>query len=130
MLFLAGRTVRPEIIVTCLTMAALWLLAKSAQEKSLWPAALAGIAVGAAISTHPNGAVAAMCGVALLFLVQGISFVKKPQFYVLTLVSILAVLPMVINIVIHDAHVDMKAFGDFSSFIGRAVATFWKAYGI
>jgi 4-amino-4-deoxy-L-arabinose transferase-like glycosyltransferase len=103
MLFLASRTVRPEALVLCFSLLALWLLLKSVQDRKLWPAILAGVAVGAGMSTHPNGAVAALCGLVLLLFFEGWRTLRQPRLYAFAASCALAFLPYLLFVVLNDA---------------------------
>lgn len=82
MVFLSGRTVRPEILVCAFGVLGLWLLLKALQDGTDWPAAVAGIATAAAATSHPNGVIVGLCGVALLTFTQGFSVLRKSSVYV------------------------------------------------
>ncbi len=103
LIFLTSRTVRPDILVTFFTLLALWLLLKSIQEKRLAWTIASGVAIGAAMSSHPNGAVAALCGVLMLLTFEGWQTLRQPRLYLLTLASTLAFLPYVLWAVLSDA---------------------------
>jgi 4-amino-4-deoxy-L-arabinose transferase-like glycosyltransferase len=114
-LFLASRTVRPEILVAFFTLLALWLLLRSIQDGKLWLAALAGIGVGAGMSSHPNGAVAALCGVLLILLFEGRRAFRQPRLYVFAVASAVAFLPYLIWVLVMDA----RTGGESLSALGR-----------
>jgi 4-amino-4-deoxy-L-arabinose transferase-like glycosyltransferase len=120
LIFLTSRTVRPDIMVTFFTLLALWLLLKSIQEKQLAWTIAAGVAVGAAMSTHPNGAVAAICGVLMLLTFEGWQTLRQPRLYLLTLASTLAFLPYVLWAVWSDAANNFAGFrADIATQRGR-----------
>ena len=63
----------------------------------------AGVAIGAGMSTHPNGAVAALCGVLMLLTFEGWQALCRPRLYLLTAASTLAFIPYVAWTLMSDA---------------------------
>ncbi len=66
-IFLAGRSVRPEIFVALCGLLAMLLSLQASKNDSFIRAAFAGLAVGAAMLFHPNGLPLAFGAGALLF---------------------------------------------------------------
>jgi 4-amino-4-deoxy-L-arabinose transferase-like glycosyltransferase len=110
LIFLTGRTVRPEILATFFTVSALWLLLKAVQDGTKWPLVLAGLAVGAGMSSHPNGAVASLCGVALLWFFEGTSFLRRGRLYAFAFFCTLGFLPTVLFFIHNDSAGDFEGF--------------------
>lgn len=108
LIFLTSRTIRPEIMVTFFSILSLWLLLKSIQENKLSWTVAAGLAVGTGMSSHPNGAVAAICGVLMLLTFEGCQMLRKPRLYVLTVASTLAFLPYALWAFLSDASNDFE----------------------
>jgi 4-amino-4-deoxy-L-arabinose transferase-like glycosyltransferase len=120
LIFLTSRTVRPDIMVTFFTLLSLWLLLKSIQEKRLVWTIAAGAAIGAGMSTHPNGAVSPLCGVLMLLTFEGWQALRQPRLYLLTAASTLAFLPYFVWTVMSDAANNFAGIrSDFATQRGR-----------
>jgi 4-amino-4-deoxy-L-arabinose transferase-like glycosyltransferase len=125
LIYLAGRTVRPEILVAFFTLLALWLLWKGLEEGKRWPIVVAGCAVAAGVSSHPNGAVAAACGVALVLSRDRLKGLANRGLYLFAGACFLAFLPTLFWIVWHDAQSGfqgLKGLGSLHSAGGATLA--------
>ena len=91
-LFVAGRTVRPEALVTLTTLLTLWLYHQARERKSLWLTFLASLAAVAAMSLHVAGFAAVLSLGLLLLLELRLSVWKSARAwcFALTVTAVLA----------------------------------------
>ena len=53
--FSASHSARPDLLVTCFLLLALWLVASAKDESPFWKLGFAGLAMGISGDAHPNG---------------------------------------------------------------------------
>lgn len=53
--FSASHSARPDLLVTCFLLLALWLAASATREKPFWRLGVAGLVMGISGDAHPNG---------------------------------------------------------------------------
>jgi len=90
-LFVAGRTVRPEAIETCLMVLTLWLYHLSRERKSLLFTFLASLAGAAAMAFHVIGFAAALSLGVLLLLELRLSVWKSARAWCFALVMTITI---------------------------------------
>jgi 4-amino-4-deoxy-L-arabinose transferase-like glycosyltransferase len=114
LVFLAARTVRPEILVALAVVATLLVIASGTDRRHL---AIAGLCAGIGISCHPNGFLAPGCALLLLLGRAGYGRRGVAKGIELALWTLLALVPLVAWMVVNDGPNDFEGFK--SHWIGR-----------
>ena len=110
--FLAARTVRPDILVACFAMLSLAALVRwrALGSGSLW-LGIAGLCTGLAVSSHPNGLLSlATSGLYLLMFAPGGLAQRLLPAVRYTVFALLAIIPLALWVSYYDAAHDYAAF--------------------
>ena len=114
-LFVAGRTTRPESIVTFLDVLAFLLFLLAMRRNSWWLALCAGLSAGLAMEFHINGVIAPLAMGLWALYEYGFRVVRRPVAWIFVLAAVLAMLPYVLwvneDAVHRQAYREMQALG-------------------
>ncbi len=114
LVFLAARTVRPEILVALFVTMTLLAIASNTGRRGL---VLAGLCAGLGVSSHPNGLLTAGCGLLLLLGREGLGRVGLKKAIELSLWTLLAILPLALWLIVNDGPSGFEGFK--SHWLGR-----------
>ncbi len=114
LVFLAARTVRPEILVALFVALALLAIARGTSRRDLL---LAGLISGLGVSSHPNGLLAPGCAAILLLARAGLGITGLKKTLELGCWTLLAMVPLVVWIVVNDGPSGFEGFK--SHWLGR-----------
>lgn len=87
-----SRFATPDIMVTCLALAVLWLAMRILSSNHTWLYLLAGVAIGLTASVKVNGVLTAGCVVMAHFLRSGIKGLRDYRIYLAAVLALLSFL--------------------------------------
>jgi hypothetical protein len=104
MIFIAARTVRPEIYLATIELVSLYFFFSGIKKGIIKNFFWAGIFAGISLWTHPN-AILFVAGICVVFLrIEKLSIMKSTRFWVFVLGTIIAFSPYAAYVIVEDAH--------------------------